>query len=90
MVAQREVLLSSEGRAQLERARDHDPRPPVRERGAAVLKVADGHSAHAVARHGLVKPRKPDTVYWWLDLYEHDGLFWLTRRRHGGDRRRVL
>ena len=90
MVARREVLLSSEGRAQLEKARDHDPRPQVRERCAAVLKVADGHSAHAVARHGLLKPRKPDTVYWWLDLYEHDGLFWLKRRLHGGDHRRFL
>ena len=32
-----------------------------------------------MARHGLLKPRKPDTVYWWLDLYERDGLFWLKR-----------
>ena len=29
--------------------------------------LADGMTPHAVARHGLLKPRKPDTVYGWLD-----------------------
>jgi hypothetical protein len=90
MAARRDVFVTAEGRGQLERHRDHDPRPQVRERCAAVLKVADGQSAHAVARRGLLKPRKPDTVYWWLDLYEREGLSGLIRRGHGGDRRRHL
>jgi hypothetical protein len=38
----------------------------VRERCAAVLQIADGVSAHAVARQGRLKPRDPDTVYAWL------------------------
>jgi hypothetical protein len=37
--------------------RDHDPKLYVRERCAAMLKIADGHSPHWVALHGLLKPR---------------------------------
>ncbi len=51
--SQRQVLLDH---------RDHDPQPYVRERCAAILNVADGQAAHAVARHGLLQPRDPDTV----------------------------
>ena len=59
----RTVTLSWTQRRELEQARDHDPRPDVRERCAAVLKIADGAAAHAVARRGLLKPRDPDTLY---------------------------
>jgi hypothetical protein len=39
----------------------------VRERCGALLKIAAGHSPHAVATQGLLKPRDPDTVYGWLE-----------------------
>jgi hypothetical protein len=68
--------------------RDHDLRPDIRERCAALLKIAAGHAPHAVARHGLLKPRDPDTVYHWLDRYQADGLDGLTTHRHGGNRHR--
>ena len=67
--------------------RDHDPRPYVRERCAALLKVADGQAPYAVARHGLLRPRDPDTVYHWLALYQADGLEGLLGHPHGGCRR---
>src|SRR5258708_40229298 len=70
----RRVALSWAPRRESEQARDHDPRPYVRERCAAVLKIADGATAHAVARHGLLKPRDPDTLYAWLDRYTTEGL----------------
>jgi hypothetical protein len=54
-------------RAALVQTRDHDRRAYVRERAAALLKIADGASPHAVALHGLLKPRHPDTLYDWLD-----------------------
>ena len=73
MATRRTVALRWTQRRDLEQARDHDPRPDVRERCAAVLKVADGTSAHAVARHGLLKPRDPDTVYAWLNRSLADG-----------------
>ena len=90
MATQRTVTLSWAQRRELELARDHDPRPYVRERCAALLKIADGTSAHAVARLGLLKPRDPDTVYAWLAHYLADGLAGLTSHRHGGKRRSRL
>ncbi len=51
------------------------------------LKIADGHSAHWVARHGLLKPRDPDTIYAWLSRYETMGFAGLIVRQPGGDRR---
>ncbi|HVK16940.1 MAG TPA: helix-turn-helix domain-containing protein [Fimbriiglobus sp.] len=83
------TLSLTEGQRQaLADHRDHDPRPYVRERCAALLKVADGDAPYAVARHGLLKPRDPDTVYHWLDLYQAEGLDGLIGHPHGGDRRR--
>jgi hypothetical protein len=41
----------------------------MREKAAALLKIAAGQSPHAVARSGLLKPRDPDTVYGWLNHY---------------------
>jgi hypothetical protein len=90
MATQRSVTLQWAQRRELEQARDHDPRPYVRERCAALLKIADGASAHAVARGGLLKPRDPDTVYAWLAHYLTDGLAGLSGHRHGGYRRSRL
>jgi hypothetical protein len=90
MATQRTVTLSWGQRRELKQARDHDARPYVRERCAALLKIANGEPAHAVARHGLLKPRDPDTVYAWLTHYLADGLAGLTGHRHGGYRRSRL
>jgi hypothetical protein len=86
----RTLRLTAAQRRELEAARDHAEQPQVRERAAALLKIADGQTPHAVARHGLLKPRDPDTVYGWLDIYEADGLAGLIARQHGGVRRRCL
>jgi hypothetical protein len=37
----------------------HDPKPYMRERCTAMLKIADEHSPHWVARCSLLKPRDP-------------------------------
>jgi transposase len=88
MMAQRRTLeLSEPQRQQLEEHRDHDPRPWVRERCAALLKIADGMAPYAVARHGLLKPRKPDTVYEWLNWYEMQGFWSVVHFPHGGHHR---
>jgi hypothetical protein len=86
----RRISLTEEQRQELLRLRDHDPRPYVRERGAAVLKIAEGQSPHRVARSGLLKPRDPDTIYAWLDRYEADGAAGLIAHPHGGSRGRYL
>ena len=90
MASRRTVELSWEQRQELEAQRDHDPRPYVRERCAAVLKIAEGQAAYWVARRGLLKVRDPDTVYSWLAHYQADGLAGLLAYPHGGNRRRRL
>jgi len=84
---ERTLRLSEGQRNALIEYRNHDQRPDVRERCAAILKVADGQSPHAVAREGLLRPRDPDTVYRWLDRYEEQGLEGLLTGRQGGSRR---
>lgn len=56
------VCLTPEQEEQLKQIRDTDQRPYMRERAAAVVKVASGISGRQVALHGLLKPRDPDTV----------------------------
>lgn len=79
----RTLTLTPEHRAELETARAHDRRPYLRERAAALLKVADGWSGRRVARHGLLVARKPDTLYRWLDAYQRGGLNGLVQRPRG-------
>jgi hypothetical protein len=87
MPQRRTLALTETQREELHHHRDHDPRPYVRERCAALVKIARGLAPHAVARHGLLRPRDPDTVYAWLDRYQAEGLAGILAHRQGGDRR---
>ena len=73
MSKRRTFSPTPEQEAYLIEARDHERRPYLRERAAALLKIAAGMSPHAVALHGLLKPRDPDTVYKWLNDFIRDG-----------------
>jgi hypothetical protein len=86
----RTLTLTSIEEHELIDHRDHDPRPYVRERCSAILKIAEGHSAHGVAQNGLLKARDPDTVYDWLNAYEAEKLAGLEKHQQGGPRRRRL
>ncbi len=70
----RPVPLTLEQRAELERLRDTSPKPYLRERAAAIVKLAAGHSALEVAHTGLLRRRKRDTVYAWWRRYQAEGL----------------
>ncbi len=72
--------LSPKERARLRRFRDRHPVPYLRERATAILKIADGNSPHWVAKHGLLKPRRPDTVYEWIRRYMRLGVSGLFQR----------
>ena len=89
-MARRTLILTEDQRRELLQLRDHDARPYVRERGAALLKVADGQSPHRVATQGLLKPRDPDTLYSWLDRYQTSGTAGLIAHPQGGSRGRRL
>ena len=67
-------------------ARDRHPRAYLRERAAALLKVADGIHVPAVAAAGLLKPRKEDTVRDWVHRYQAGGLAALLVRPGRGRR----
>ena len=89
-MVRRTLTLTEEQRQELLRLRDHDRRPYVRERGAALLKIADGQTPHHVATRGLLKPRDPDTVYAWLGRYQASGTAGLIAHPQGGFRRSSL
>lgn len=76
----RRLELSRAERTALERLRDTSRTPYLRERAAALLKVADGMPAAHVARMGVLQPRDPDTIYAWLDRYQQEGIAGLTQR----------
>src|SRR5262249_61722740 len=90
MAARRTLTLKTREQRELEYYRDHDSHPYVRERCGALLKIARGTTPHAVARQGLLKPRDPDTVYGWLQVYETQGVAGWLAHQHGGDHRGSL
>lgn len=66
--------LTAAQRQELEHLRDHAPQPYLRERAAALLKVAAGAPVARVARAGLLKPRQPETLAAWLARYRVGGV----------------
>lgn len=84
MAARKQVSLSDEQRQELEQARDRHGKPYVRERAAAILKVADGQSMRQVALHGLLKPHEPEAVSGWIARYLQEGLPGLRVRKGAG------
>jgi hypothetical protein len=69
-----EIRLTEAEKVELEKTRDNHPKPYMRERCAAILKIAEGESGHQVALHGLYKQRQPDTIYSWVDRYQEVGI----------------
>ncbi len=62
MPAKTKLNLTDEQRAELEDLRDHAPKAYMRERAAALLKIADGQAVYKVAKEGLPRPRRASTV----------------------------
>jgi len=80
MPALRHLTLSPAQHAELVRLRDTAAKPYLRERAAALLKIADGTRPAHVARTGLLRPRKERTIYTWLTRYEQEGVAGLSLR----------
>lgn len=76
--------LTPDERTCLREMRDHHPRPHMREKAAALLKVAEGCPGSRIARGGLLKPRKPETLYRWVSLYRTEGIAGLRVRAGRG------
>ena len=67
------VELDAAERERLETIRDTHPKPYLREKAAALLKVDDNWSARAVALYGLYRERRPNTVREWIHTYREEG-----------------
>ena len=74
MAQRREVTLSREQEGELLQTRDHHEKPYMRERAAAILKVASGQPVRQVAASGLYKPRHHGTLSEWITRYQQEGL----------------
>ena len=79
-----QLELSREERQELEMMRDHHALPHLREKAAALLKIADGQNGWQVARHGLLKVRDSDTIYRWVGRYQAEGVAGLGVRKGRG------
>jgi hypothetical protein len=62
MPKQLSIHLTPKQQAKLEKMRDTDKRPYMRERATAILKVAAGMSGRQVALTGLLKQRSLNSV----------------------------
>lgn len=65
--------LTEQQRTELEQLMRSAPQPYLRERAAALLRIAAGQSATAVARTGLLHPRNRKTILDWLARYRTEG-----------------
>jgi hypothetical protein len=84
MAPRRKLQLDEEQKQTLEAMRDKHPKPYLRQRAAALLKIAAGESPNRVANHGLYKPIEVDQIYIWLDRYQTYGLCGLYIRAGRG------
>jgi len=69
-----QLSLSEQQRAELREARDHHPKPYIREQAAAILRVADGSSLRQTSSTGILKPRRRETLKDWVDRFLAAGI----------------
>ncbi len=79
-----EIVLTQAERKDLEEIRDQHSKAYLRERSAAILKIADGYSGRETARKLLLKPHWPDTIYEWVRRYQAEGVKGLEIRSGRG------
>jgi transposase len=70
----RHVELDDAQTEELRQLRDTAPKPYLRERCAAILKIAEGSVAAQIARSGLLRLRRQETVREWLNRYQQEGI----------------
>ena len=76
--------LNEAQRGELEQIRDHAAKPHMREKAAALLKIAEGQSGLQVGLNGLLRRRDADTIYRWVKRYEREGATGLAVRSGRG------
>lgn len=84
MAQQRQVSLQDAQERELTWARSHHAKAYVRERAAAILKVAAGTSMRQVAANRLLQRRTEEAVSQWIDRSLAEGLTGLLVRKGRG------
>jgi transposase len=80
MPGPRKVLLTEQQQKELVKTRDHSLVPYMREKAAAILKVAEGKSMSQVGEQGLLRKVRRHAISEWIDRYEREGLVGLCVR----------
>ena len=75
-----EINLSPKEQQELVQVRDNHAKGYLRERAAAIVKIAAGESGRQVALNGLLKRRKPATIYEWVNRYRAEGIAGLKNK----------
>jgi transposase len=78
------ISLTVEQEQELEGLVARHAKPYIREKAAAILKVAHGQSGVAVAGSGLLRKRRKNTVYDWVHRYQAEGVQGLFVRKGRG------
>lgn len=84
MAQARQLALTEEHYRDLLDCREHHPKAYMREKAAAILKVAAGQSVRQVAAHGLLRSRQPKPVGRWIGRYLAEGRAGLLVRKGRG------
>lgn len=78
------LTLEPEQQLELVQARDKHPKPYIRERAAALLKVAAGQHYETVAATGLLTSYCRQSVASWIKRFQEEGLPGLLVRKGRG------
>jgi hypothetical protein len=84
MPSRRQVILQPAQEHELRWALKNHAKAYVRERAAAILKVAAGTPMRQVAAGGLLQTRTEEALSDWIDRYESEGLSGLVVRKGRG------
>jgi hypothetical protein len=83
-MSRRQVCLCPEQERELQWALKHHEKAYVRERAAAILKVAAGAPMRQVAANGLLQTRTEEALSEWITRYLDEGLSGLVVRKGRG------
>ena len=79
-----DIRLTATAVSELEEVLISHPKPYMRERASALLKVAQGYYIKDVSAHGLLLKRDAHTVGKWIHRYQIEGITGLYHRSGRG------
>jgi len=68
------LALTDEQIVDLQRALKKHPKAYVRERASAILQIHQGKPGSQVAKEGLLRKRRENTLYEWVQRFQQGGM----------------